>query len=365
MNLVSEDHFVLYVFHPKFFRSTLKRNLTFFRSSINTRLANQSYNVKLFTPFIIPFAYIIPFLHKLNIRLSSFVIKRILNKLGITKYVLWFYDPESGSYMNFLDPKLSCYDCVDDFKAMPGYKDPVIQRRLINNENKLVRNCDIVFTTSSKLYNQKKLLNANTFLVENVGDFEHFSKANTQNFSKPVDFPEISGKVVGFVGALDSYKVDFELIEHLATSRPDYSFLFIGSKMSSKNNLTALPDNKNIYYLGQKAYDALPSYLCFFDACIIPYSINEYTLGVFPIKFFEFLATGKPVITTNLPALKSYQQFVGYSSSKSEFLQNLDDALFQDTEIIKSVRVSIASNNDWKSRKSKLLSHIFNMFEDV
>lgn len=110
----------------------------------------------------------------------------------------------------------------------------------------------MVFTTSENLYTEKKQINANTFLVENVGDFDHFNKVEKMALQVPIDFPDVGPPIIGFIGALDNYKVDFDLIKYVARNRPDWTIILIGSKMNSREDKSELPRRNNIFYLGRK-----------------------------------------------------------------------------------------------------------------
>lgn len=358
MARLAKQHKVLYVFHPKLLRSTIKRNISISNSKLISPKIKINDNLTLYTPFIIPFTDKFSSLQRFNIRISSVLLTKTLKQLGYEEYILWFYDPEAVAYLDYLKPKLSCYDCVDEYSTMPYYASDKRRERLKSLETQLIKRCDLIFTTSQNLYEQKKKLNKKTFLIENVGDFDHFNRVDRELFDTLSDFPEISSPIIGFVGAMDYYKVDFNLIEFIAEKKPNWNIVLIGSKMSSKEKKHIYPTNRNIYYLGRKEYEKLPNYISKFDVCIIPYKINDYTKHVFPIKFFEFMATGKPVITTALPALMKYDESVEIAKSNEEFLTSIEKMIVHKPDKLKDKRINIAKNNTWESRKDKLLSYV-------
>lgn len=364
MAKVSKNHRVLYVFHPAFLRSSIKRNITLETAKKISFIRRVNKNLFAYTPFILPFRNQILGLHRVNVLISTIFLKRVLRQLGFSEYILWFYDPEGVNYLDHLSPRLSCYDCVDEYSSMPDFRAQRRQKTLEQLEGQLVERCDLVFTTSSNLYEKKKQLNRNTFLVENVGDFDHFNKVNEGQFESPRDFPKISSPIIGFVGAIDHYKVDFELIEHLATSRPEWNIVLIGSRMNTRENKRTFPNRRNIYYLGGKEYEKLPNYISKFDVCIIPYKINDYTRHVFPIKFFEFLASGKPVVTSALPSLDKYNGVIKIGRTYDDFLAEVDEMINHDSDEMRNARINIARANTWESRKDKLLSHIYESLDD-
>ena len=363
MKQISYMHNVLYVFHPVFLRSVIKRNINGLKFFTLHKKVTDSLST--FTPYIIPFSNRFLIFHKYNIIVNSFLLKYLLRRLKINDYILWIYDPEAVAYLDYLEPLLSCYDCVDDYSAMPYYNSsPKRKRRLENLEKQLIERCDLIFATSNNLYEQKRLYNSNTFLVENVGDFDHFNKVETTQFdSDPLDFPNVKSPIIGFVGAIDNYKVDFNLIEYLADKRPDWAIVLIGAKMNPDEKKINFPSNSNIFYLGIKEYEKLPNYIAKFDACIIPYRINKYTECVFPIKFFEFLATGKPIVTTALPALNEFREVANITNTYDEFISALESVLSNDTNDLKQRRINVARNNTWESRKKRLLNHVYETLE--
>jgi glycosyltransferase involved in cell wall biosynthesis len=355
MKRLSAYNHVVYVFHPTLFRSSVKRIC---RNGKITLIKNIDSNLCCFTPPIAPFSGRCPKIASANIQISSYFLKKALKKNDIHDYILWFYDPEAVEYLDYLNPYFTCYDCVDEFAAMPSYQDSKKKTLLIEKERRLIQRSSIVFTTSKSLFASKKSLNPNTYLVENVGDFEHFNIQANIKPPAPSDFPKGDSPVIGFSGAVDPYKIDFELISFLAEQRPNWRIVLIGGVTDSQKKDYQFPQNKNIYYLGRKEYGELPLYLAYFDVCIIPYGINDYTQGVFPIKLFEYLATGKPVVTSSLPSLAKYSSYIRMSESKQKFLANIEDVLTRDNDKEKQARIACASENTWESRAERLINHV-------
>lgn len=362
MSRVARDHNVLYVFHPTLLRSCIKRN--FLKSgSVLTTLVRKHERLHLCTPFVLPCGERFPSLHSLNIRLAARGVKAILRRLGFDRYVLWFYDPEAVGYLDELDPVLSCYDCVDDFSSMPSYASATRGERLLQRENDLVRRSSLVFTTSSELLKKKSPLNSNTFLVENVGDFDHFHQAAREEMPLPSELSGVGSPLIAFVGALDDYKVDYDLIQHLARKRPHWTIMLIGSCMG-KDDSAIRSELPNILFLGKKNYSELPGYLAHSDVCIIPYRINDYTRHVFPLKMFEYMATGKPIVSTELPSLEQYRSVIGMAGDFDGFVERVEDCLRRDSEEQRALRISMARRHTWENRKDQLLQHVQALFQE-
>jgi glycosyltransferase involved in cell wall biosynthesis len=155
---------------------------------------------------------------------------------------------------------------------------------------------------------------------------------------------------VGFVGAIHQRKVDLHLLVEVAAREPGWSLVLIGpvDEAETQRKLAALP---NIHLLGYKEYHTLPNYLRAFDVCVIHYRTdNKYIRNVFPMKFFEFLATGKPLVTTRLPSLESFGHVVGFASTPEEFVLAIRTALLarDDTKIAE--RLAVARKSCWESK---------------
>ncbi|MCK4828403.1 glycosyltransferase, partial [bacterium] len=185
----------------------------------------------------------------------------------------------------------------------------------------------------------------------NVADTKHFEKAQYESIPVPSELVSIDKPIVGFVCAIDNFKVDFDLIEYCAVQNRDISFVLIGPVGRGDNTVRdSLPDEDNIYYLGEKAYVHLPNYLKAFDVCIIPYRLNEYTRACFPLKLQESLAAGKPLVSINLPAVKDFSEVVYVAESKEDFSRLIRQALREDSLERIKVRQKVAMENSWEKR---------------
>jgi glycosyltransferase involved in cell wall biosynthesis len=176
---------------------------------------------------------------------------------------------------------------------------------------------------------------------------EHFKKSLMKGTEIPKDlFKACSGPIVGFWGALSSW-IDFSLIEFALDSRPNYNFVFLGTFTTA---IPKLPVSKNAFYLGPKDYESLPDYARWFDAAIIPFRIKPVTLAADPVKVYEYMASGLPVVSTYLPQLEGIAD-IKLSRSPEEFVSNLDWAVYcgKKPELIET-RLEFARQNTWEMR---------------
>lgn len=210
---------------------------------------------------------------------------------NIKTYVTWYYTPLSFAFSAHLKPALLVYDCMDElssFKfAAPELKDW---------EQKLFAKADIVFTGGMHLYEAKKKFHSNIHGVPSGIDVKHFIQA--RKFTKdPADQESIPHPRIGFYGVIDE-RFNIELLRSVAEQRPDWHFVIIGP--TAKIDPANLPTNENIYFLGMRDYQELPGYLAGWDVAMMPFELNEATKYISPTKTPEFLAAGKPVVSTSI-----------------------------------------------------------------
>ncbi|HPM77638.1 MAG TPA: glycosyltransferase [bacterium] len=271
----------------------------------------------------------------------------LLRDKGFTQPLVWCYPPTSQPLLKHLPHELSCYDCVDEYSAFPGAWITAVN----NMERKLMRAVDAVFTTAKSLYEAKRKYNPHTYFVPNVADFEHFHQAATA--TPNLLLRDMNRPVIGFVGALN-YKLDADLLRAVCAMRPEWSLVFVGPEREF--NAQQFIGCANAHFLGRKDIAELPAIMAGFDCCMIPYKVDRYTHGVLPLKFFEYLATGKPVITTPLPELEAFHQLVDVVTSAETFVEAVERRLVDDPHV--QQRVALAAKNSWEHRIHSMLTHL-------
>lgn len=222
------------------------------------------------------------------IRISK-IIKDLFAKEGINKYIFWYYTPMALAFTQSFRPKITVYDCMDELSAFK-----FAPQEIKTFEQQLLDKADIVFTGGNSLYEAKKNQHHNIFSFPSSIDKTHFMHAR-QNIKQQPDQINIPYPRLGFFGVIDE-RFDIDLIQQVATLQPNWQIVLIGPVV--KIDPSILPKNSNIHYLGGKSYQELPTYLSGWDISLIPFAINESTKFISPTKTPEYLAAGKPVISS-------------------------------------------------------------------
>lgn len=281
-------------------------------------------NVWVWSPLVLP-AHGSPIIRRINSFSFNFFMQTWLLFTGIKKQILWTYSPITTSLIRIDSFNKTVYHAVDDVKTQPG-----ISRQIVEiEEDKLIHESDFVFVTSKTLLEMHKNKSKNIHYFSNVADYIHFAKSRDDHVSVPEDLAQIASPRIGFVGAISSYKIDFELLRTLARARPNYSIVLIGEigEGDPETTIDSIGNIPNIHFLGPRSYSDLPAYLKGFDVTILPNRLNEYTRSMFPMKFFEFLSAGKTVVSVDLPSLVDHKDVAIFADSYEDFINGIDSAL--------------------------------------
>jgi len=260
------------------------------------------------------------------------------------KKVLWFSYPPLISYADKFKFDLIVFDAIDN---------PVDEfSHWKQDMDKAVKRADIISCTARVMYEYHKNCGKPVFMCPNGADYHHFQKARSR-LQRPGDFPDFEAheKVIGFYGAMSTW-IDIDLIEKIAER---YRVVLIGNTSFAKIDV----QNKNITVLEHKDYSELPFYLSWFDAALIPFKLTEMTKGCDPIKFYEYLSAGKPVLATRLTELNKFSH-VAYFIDRSNCHEVIERALREDNAVRQEQRMKIARENSWDARAEKALEMIKN-----
>jgi UDP-galactopyranose mutase len=285
------------------------------------------------------------------------VTKALLRELwtffNINDHIAWYYTPMALDYSSPDTAKLVVYDSMDELSAFKNA--PVL---LKENERRLFTIADIVFTGGYSLYEAKKNMHPDVHLFPSSIDKKHFEKAR---YLQPElhDQRDIPYPRIGFFGVIDE-RMDIALLNELAERKPEWQFILIGPVV--KIDPASLPSHSNIHYLGQKTYKELPWYIASWNAAMMPFAINESTRYISPTKTPEYLAAGKPVISTPIhDVVKAYgrNNVVYIADTAEEFITGIKQALdmHDKSAWFKKIDAELATNS-WDITCEKMLSLI-------
>ncbi|MDR6782492.1 teichuronic acid biosynthesis glycosyltransferase TuaH [Pedobacter africanus] len=279
-------------------------------------------------------------------------IQRAIKKLGF-KDVILFNDSEmfKGYYLaDLLKPELSIYYSRDFMLAVDYWK-----RHGERLEPKLMAKSNLCLANSFYLTDYCSQYNPYAYYVGQGCDLQIF-KVN-EHAQKPVELADIHTPVVGYVGALQSLRLDIALIRHLATERPDWTVVLVGPEDDDfkKSDLHGL---KNIIFTGSKPIADLASYIQFFDVCINPQVVNQVTVGNYPRKIDEYLAMGKPIVATKTRAMELFKDHVYLAEGKADYITCIGRALREDNKELQQSRKDFAESHTWENSVKNIYSAI-------
>jgi UDP-galactopyranose mutase len=249
------------------------------------------------------------------------MMRRLFLEQGIHEYMFWYYTPMALSFTRHFSPIATIYDCMDELSAFKG-----AHSQLSDFEQELFKRADLVFTGGRSLYEAKRNAHSAVHLFPSSIDVLHFAQARWIT-TDPLDQADIPKPRLGFFGVIDE-RFDIELLNAAAKKRPDWHFVMIGPVV--KIHPKTLPKHPNIHYLGSKKYEELPAYLASWDIALLLFARNDSTRFISPTKTPEYLAAGKPVISTSIrDVVRPYGELnlVRIADSPTEFIQAAEDLM--------------------------------------
>ncbi len=266
--------------------------------------------------------------------------RQLFTDHDIDKYIFWYYTPMALSFTDHFNPVASVYDCMDELSAFKG-----AHSALPMLEKQLFRHVDLVFTGGQSLYEAKCGQHPSVHAFPSSIDVKHFGKARNLT-EDPKDQAHIPHPRLGFFGVIDE-RFDSQLLDQIASMRPDWQFIMIGPIV--KIDPASLPQHPNIHYLGGKKYQELPEYLAGWDIALLLFARNDSTRFISPTKTPEYLAAGKPVISTSIrDVVRPYGdlKLVEIADTPDEFINAAEKILAN------------ADQTQWLAKVDAFLEHI-------
>jgi len=276
--------------------------------------------------------------------------------------ILWLYNPEQGPLIGQFDERLSVYHCIDEFAAgTTGRK-----RRIIATlETELLNRVNLVFANSPLTYENKRRLHPRTYRIPSGADVEHFGQALDPAIPVHPAIARLSQPRIGYIGHVNE-RLDYAVLEHLAQRRPAWSLVFVGDTYpwtldaSPLRRLRALP---NVHFLGQHPFAEMPALVKGMDVCLLPYADDERARYRSPLKLYEYLAAGKPVVSTDHPEARELGDAVYRAATPEAFLERVALALGQDSPERQRQRIAGAQQHSWDRRVDEMERIICDVLE--
>jgi glycosyltransferase involved in cell wall biosynthesis len=300
----------------------------------------------------IPATGLFSIINKINNKRFAADIKHAAERLGFKDFIIFNDNDIFRSFYlkEFLNPKLYIYYSRDNLLGIDYWK-----KHGEKLEPQHIAKADIAIANSNYLTNYLLRYNINSHYSGQGCNIELFN--GKKDFEMPEEMKEIPKPVIGYVGALTSLRIDVNVIKAIAKSHPDYSIVLVGpyGMMQKKSEVDNLA---NVYFLGKKPIETLPSYIQSFDVCINPQAINPITIGNYPLKIDEYLAMGKPVVATKTDAMMIFDDYVYLAEKPEDYPSLIDKALSSDNDQLKTERMILAGIHTWENSVEKIYSAI-------
>jgi glycosyltransferase involved in cell wall biosynthesis len=290
----------------------------------------------------------------LNRRLLPWLVRRAARRLGFERPILWGYVPQAEVLLEALDPALVVYHCVDDIAAQPGIDAASFRAA----EERFARRADLVLASAPALAERLRTISSDVLDAPNVADTSAFATALEPG---PVDagLDALPQPRIVFTGAVVTTKLDLPLIAGLARARPEWSIALVGpvGPGDPHADVSSLEREPNVHLLGGRTRAELPAVLRGADAGIIPYARNTLTASIFPMKVYEYLAAGLPVVATPLPAIAGVAE-VETAADADAMARLLEAAMAADGPERRAARSDAAAGHSWEARLEQIATAI-------
>jgi UDP-galactopyranose mutase len=279
------------------------------------------------------------------------LVNSLVDDYDLQRFATWYYTPMAMLFSRHLEPLTVVYDCMDELSLFRGAPPALLER-----EQELLGRADVVFTGGHSLYEAKRAKHHNVHAFPSSVDVAHFAKAR-QPQPDPADQAGIPHPRLGFFGVLDE-RLDVALLRGVAKLRPDWQIVMLGPV--AKIDPASLPKANNIHYLGSKAYGELPSYLAGWDVALLLFARNDSTRYISPTKTPEYLAAGKPVVSTSIrDVVRPYgvRGLVEIADSPPDFVSAVSACLRGDRERLRAADAFL-SHMSWDRTFREMKGHL-------
>jgi len=272
--------------------------------------------------------------------------------------VHWFYDPMAvTAFAGHFNESAIVYDCMDQLSKFRG-----APAELVRRERELLAIADVVFAGGPKIWKDKVAHNANCYSFGCGVDVEHFGKALEPATVLPPDIANLPRPVYGYIGVVDE-RIDYGLVAKLAEKNAEGSVVMLGPW--TKVDAATFPRRENLHWLGQRDYGRLPAYAKGFDVCLMPFALNEATEFINPTKALEYMATGRPIVSTAIEdVILQFEDVVKVARTREEFVLRCERAAKLPNVVAIRRGLKLAKANTWESIVSQLEGHVLDVLNN-
>lgn len=297
----------------------------------------------------IPFRSL-PLVPALNRWLTQRNVRAAAQGLGFGRYLTWFTVPHLASVAGQLGEQLCVYYCVDDYAALPDVNAEAVRAM----DEAMTRQAGLIFAVSRHLEEKKRAVNPQTVYSPHGVDVDLFLRSSDTATVPASRVAKLTAPVIGYFGVFDA-RMDLDLLRYLVSARPQWTFLLIGRVAVDMGDLAARP---NLVTVGAVPYEQLPRYARVFDVCLMPYRQGDFAQAANPLKLREYLATGKPVVSTPMPELGPLLEHVRLAETHQQFLAQLDAAVADRDVEARARRLSAVAQMSWPARVESVLGEV-------
>ncbi len=290
------------------------------------------------------------FVKSINQRLLQFQTCLAMRQCALSRPLVWVNCPAACDTALAIKRSALVYQRTDRYEEYPG----VDAVRITHYDRQLKHFADLTFFSSRRLYEQEHSQCRSALYVDHGVDFELFAYAE-QNSYVPPEMRDLPHPIAGFFGGIDRHTFNLDLMSRVVAAMSDVTFVFVG-----KNSMdcACLSCHSNVRLVGQRPYEQIPHYGKCFDVCLMPWNRNSWIDGCNPIKLKEYLALGKPVVSTPFPQLVDYYAYVGSAESPEEFACEIRKALKNHNADLSHQRREFVRRYSWQTQAMKILHHL-------
>lgn len=313
-----------------------------------------SDNLQVLTPApILPLRYEPPVLY-LNTRIRRAWLTRTLRRLQINSddLIVWVYEPDVAAAIRHLRSRATVYVVTDDYASSPHRFNR--QSQIRRQHERMIRLADLVIASETHLAAAARSLNPETYYVPHGVEYDIFSRA--LQIDTPDALPVLPEPVIGFVGRIDR-RMDMAIMRALRQAFPHGTLLLVGP-IADDSVGAAIGRDPAFMVVGLQPVEALPAYLKAMTVCIIPYVVNEHTRHLHPLKALEYLAAGRPVVSTRLPALTIHDEHIRFADTPAAFVGAVQAALETDTPEKRRARSLYTQDKTWAHRLDTISTYL-------